>query len=64
MANAVSKTIEKFEREGLKQQAARYLEKHPHSVEHLTLAELREQIVMHPDAQPRGRSGAAAHGSR
>lgn len=51
MRCAVTKTVEIFEKEGLKKQAVRYLEKHPYSVEHLTLKELREQIVMHPDAQ-------------
>jgi hypothetical protein len=54
MGCAVTKTVEIFEKEGLKNQAVRYLEKHPYSVEHLTLKELREQIVMHPDAQPYG----------
>lgn len=53
MAQKVSQTIEKFEKEGLKNQAVRYLRKHPESVNHLTFRELREQIVMHPDAQPR-----------
>jgi len=53
MGQTVTKAIEKFEREGLKPQAVRYLRKHPQSVEHLTFRELREQIVMHPDAQPR-----------
>lgn len=57
MANAVKKVVEAFEKEGLKHQAVRYLEKHPHSAEHLTLNELREQIVMHPDAQPRAVAG-------
>jgi hypothetical protein len=54
MALSVTKTIEKFAKEGLKKQATRYLKKHPESVEHLTFEELREQVVMHPDAQPRG----------
>jgi hypothetical protein len=52
MDQTVTKTIEKFEKEGLKNRAARYLKKHPYSVDHLTFRELREQIVMHPDAQP------------
>ena len=46
-------TTGKFGQEGLKNQAVRYLRKHPESVNHLTFRELREQIVMHPDAQPR-----------
>jgi hypothetical protein len=53
MAQTAAKTIEKFESEGLRKQAVRYLRKHPYSVEHLTFRELREQLIMHPDAQPR-----------
>mgnify|MGYP000945754001 CR=1 FL=1 len=53
MAQKVSQTIEKVEIEGLKNQEVRYLRKHPESVNHLTFGEVREQIVMHPDAQPR-----------
>lgn len=53
MAQTFTKIIEKFAKEGLRKQATRYLKKHPESVEHLTFKELREQIVMHPDAQPR-----------
>lgn len=53
MAQTVTEAIKRFEREGLRNQAVRYLSKHPYSIEHLTFRELREQIVMHPDAQPR-----------
>lgn len=53
MTQTVASAIERFEKEGLKGPAVRYLRKHPHSVEHLTFQELREQVVMHPDAQPR-----------
>jgi hypothetical protein len=52
MTCRVTRTIQKFEREGLKNQAVRYLSKHPDSVSQMSLEELREQIVMHPDAQP------------
>lgn len=57
MACAIQNAIRTFEKEGLKDQAVRYLEKHPDSVDHLTMNELREQIVMHPDAQPHAVAG-------
>ena len=57
MACATDRVIEEFEKEGLEQEAARYLAKYPDSPEHLTLAELREQIIMHPDARHGARAG-------
>jgi hypothetical protein len=52
MDHDLCKLMQTFEREGLKSQAKRYLEKHPERIKHLTLNELREQIVFHPFAPP------------
>lgn len=49
---AAVKTIAKFENDKLRQRAARYLKRYPHSLEHLTFDELQDQVIMHPDAGP------------
>jgi hypothetical protein len=52
MPKDVRSTINMFSREGLGAYAKRYLERYPESVDCLTMRELREQLIMHPDARP------------
>lgn len=46
------KIIAKFESDNLRKRATRYLKKYPQSLDHLTFDELRDQVIMHPDAGP------------
>lgn len=50
MARDQSEAIDILAKEGLRERVARYLRKYPDSVDHLTISELREQVIMHPDA--------------
>jgi hypothetical protein len=49
MKHEVKKLIQTFEREGLKNRASRFFARYPESPEHLTHAELREQVTFYAD---------------